>query len=449
MKIVVALIVFLPLVSPAQFAVPKVDPCADSYWSKESNTRDTRGDFCLAELAARTVNQILNIMVKGQALETSADSFEMKGVDKKSETQTEPTFISRNKTIKELNDSINIEGTKFPLKPEKVVEMMGQVMLEENARGIKTKFGTFHEWGDDILKYKSRYGAFGWVSVSKIFTCLSMGVCVRFIPTLQEQSLEAWMNSQEDEGITLESLFRQSFILNDGDVYKTILTISNTLSYHWRDKNRANLPWIKKLSPITNRWQNRGDTLGSWYHFFGMILFGYYAGEVPAKAVASIESWMSIFAEGDVEAQEDMLNQAGAVVGARLAKLTVVWKFIGWKNNPESKQKQTYLDLEEDFRDRIHYEIDPNYSVTSVTPRNVFNERPTLTVYKITIQPKNATVPHTNCTIELIPKFFGQNRFFAENKNQVVTSLDPINGTEVRFTSLKSIDDLRVFIQCY
>lgn len=444
-------IVLLPLITEAmEFGVPKVDSCADSYWAKGQSTTDDRGDFCLSELALRTVNQILNVMVKGQSLETSAESFEMKGVEKNEEALREKFAPNPlNKTAKELNDQVFIEGTKFPLKPEKVVEMMGQIMLEENARGIKTKFGTFHEWGEAVAKNKSRYGAFGWISVSKIFTCLSMGACLRFIPTHQEQALEVWMNSQTEGSITLESLFRQSFILNDGDVYKTILTISNTLSYHWRDKNRdSTTSWVKKLSPITNRWQNRGDTFGSWYHFFGMVLFGYYAGEVPAKTVASVESLMSSLAEGDTEAQEDMLNQAGARVGAKLAKLTVVWDFVHWNSNPERKQKHFYLDLSEDFRDRTYYEPNPDYHISSISPRNLYRERATSTVYKINIRPKNEKVLHTNCIIDLIPEFLEQNRFFSENAQQVVTSLDPVKGTEIRFTSLKSVDDLRVFINC-
>lgn len=433
--------------------VPNVDPCSESYAIKEFKPIDPRGDFCIAELGLRVGKQVINIILNRQKLRTTNDSFDMIGEAKTSHPSTTNEI---NKALASHQKENIIEGRIAPLKPFELVNMFAQVMLEENLKhGFKTEFGTVHKWSDEFVKsenFRKRYYAIGPIYGSKVLLALSMGAGIKFIPSGREDELASWILAQNDNSITLESLFRKSYFINKGDVYLTILTISNYLSYNWRDPNRANLEFIKKLTSITNRWQGRGDTFGAWYHLFGIMLYGYIKGETKAKLVAHTESLMSYAAasnKDEIEEQEDYINYQGAIVGGRLAQLTVAWPFLSWPDKPERKSPLYYLNLTEDFRDRIPYEPNPNYETSNVNFIDYTSDDQLDANYSFTIKPIGADVPKNSCDIEVLPKYSFKSKF---NSNDMI-KLKPIDlldhkPTQVNFTASSKINQFRVFINC-
>jgi hypothetical protein len=161
---------------------------------------------------------------------------------------------------------------------------------------------------------------FGFIAFPKTLGALAIGMGFDLTPTRREEALYRWLLEQPDHSVEPTELFRASFRLNQGDVYLTILTIENLLSRAWLRPERDSLAQTYKLRPIAHSIGPNADTYGTWYHFFGTMLYGYVRNEVSAAGVAEIEALGSRFLSNEEESQENHLNRAGARVGARLKR---------------------------------------------------------------------------------------------------------------------------------
>ncbi len=252
------------------------------------------------------------------------------------------------------NSNMMIQGRVNPLRVKQIVKMYTQIIQEENLNGIAPKYGAPHGWSPEFMQYCKKKGEIIPQVFSKLLMALSSGVTSRHMHTGKEEALRNFILSKKDESVTLDQLFRESYILNDGDVYLAILTPLNILSDAWRHPERNKLAVTKKLSLITNFYNGKGDKFGSWYHFHGIMLYGYVKGGFKATIVGHIESMGShILGEGP-EQQEDYVNAKGGRIGAKVAKVVKEEKYLEFNAQGVNYcDPDIYLNLKEDYRDRI------------------------------------------------------------------------------------------------
>ena len=140
----------------------------------------------------------------------------------------------------------------------------------------------------------------------KLLATLAMGATSRFMATEQDQELRSWILDQPISSILPEDIFRESLRLQNGDIYKALLSIENVLSEYWLAPNRQHLKQTAALRSITNYCPgtkmidgdyggsrdtlNSDDVFGSWYHLFGTMLLGCVEGPVLSTIVGKTES---------------------------------------------------------------------------------------------------------------------------------------------------------------
>jgi hypothetical protein len=255
-------------------------------------------------------------------------------------------------------DKIFFEGKKNPLKVDGLIKMFSQVINEEKfktAEGCSLMGPTLGEeprWaeGDSIItgkRLRSKFKIF-----SKLLVALAMGETNAYMFIGTEHQLRDWVFSQEDRSVTFEMIFRKSYQLNCGNVSNTILTILNMLSEHFRVPDRQKLLQTTKLAPIINHLGNGEDTFGPWYHFFGLMIYGYHHGTFTGTIMANIEKGTSLFYNEVDERQENYM--VGALkVGREIRKLIQTERIDKSEMNPDFLKSENYLDLTEDFTKRI------------------------------------------------------------------------------------------------
>ncbi len=254
--------------------------------------------------------------------------------------------------------AVRIEGQKNPLKVEGLTKMFSQVIFEESLKNsdacesMTPKIGQESKWshGPSPITGKplrSKYKLF-----SKLLVALAMGETNAYLYVGQEPQLRDWLLLQPSRSVTLESIFRESYRLNCGNVANTLMTILNVLSEHFRFSNRQQLIQTTKLSPIINHLGNRADVFGPWYHFFGLMIYGYHHGVVLGTIMGNIEKGTSLFYNEVDERQENYM--LGALrVGKKIKKMIEQDQFKAFESSPESLQREEYLDLSEDFTKKL------------------------------------------------------------------------------------------------
>lgn len=266
------------------------------------------------------------------------------------------------------NSKMMIEGRVNPFKVKETVRMYLQIMKEEKANGIIPKLGMPHTWSPEFIKYCREKGEMIPLTFTKLLTALASGVTSRHFKTGQEEALISYILSRPEESVTLDEVFRQSYRLNDGEVYLSILTIENILSDSWRHPQRDKLAVTKKLANICNFYQGKGDKYGAWYHFHGIMLYGYVRGGLRAFIVANIETAGSHVLNGandqNGEQQEDYVNSTGGKIGAKLAKSLKKKEYDTISFDKNYCDPEVYLNLREDFRDRIEIFKSREFSVS-------------------------------------------------------------------------------------
>ena len=255
-------------------------------------------------------------------------------------------------TIRIEDDAIRLEGHQAPFKVKNLSLMLKQVISEEFRNGLVPSLGEIHEWSPEIKsKLKRKFIVFS--RFSKLLIALSRGVTSNFLVTGREEELAKYILSRDINSIGLEEMFRLSYRINKGDVYLSLLTIENVLSKYWLDKNRSKRAITTRLKDITN-YNYSTDKFGSWYHLFGIMLYGYAHGALASTAVGNIETMGSQIMTGfDDERQESFINSRGGRVGARINKFVKKKAYENFELNDKYKEEEFYLNLNEDFTKRL------------------------------------------------------------------------------------------------
>jgi len=268
------------------------------------------------------------------------------------------------------NSKLQIEGRVNPFRKKEMLNMMMQIIKEEQAAGLQPKFGEPHTWSPEFIQYCKEKGEMIPLGFTKLLTALASGVTSRHFKTGTEEALINYFLSRPEESVTMDEAFRASYRLNNGDVYLTILTIENILSDNWRHPQREKLAVTRKLANICNFYQGKGDKYGAWYHFHGIMLYGYVRGGFRAALIGGIETAGSHVLSGGVdEHQEDAVNSMGGKVGARLAKIVNEKLYDAFTVDKNYCDPEVYLNLHEDFRDRIEYVESKDFKATLTEDR--------------------------------------------------------------------------------
>lgn len=300
-----------------------------------------------------------------------------------------PLLEKRKKIAQARNAVLVIEGRKDPIRVEEAAKMLTQIIASESAAGIPPRFGEPHAWSREFLtQYAGLPGNFAYTRFSKLLMALSSGVTARFMATDKELPLLTYLLGRPDRSVTLHELFRKSYQLNDGDVYLALLTAENVLSAYWRSPQRENRAVTRKLKPIANHYQDRGNTFGEWYHLLGIMLYGYVSGK-PAHVVAYVESLgNNILSRAPAETQENKINRQGAALGVRLREIVRKKKYAGFHEDVGYQDDGKYLDLGEDYRDRITVAENGDFKTS------LYDD--VLTVW-------SSEKDYSGCTLELMP----------------------------------------------
>ena len=248
---------------------------------------------------------------------------------------------------------IELEGHEAPFKSKNMILMLKQIITEEHQlSGMIPVTGNVHEWSPEIKKeIRKKFPVFS--RFSKLLIALSRGVTSYFMLSGTEEALQDYIISRPENSINLEEMFRAAYRINKGDVYLSLLTIENVLSRFWITPQRSNRLVTTKLKDITNYYYHT-DKFGSWYHLFGIMLYGYAHGSLKAKIVGNLESAGShILGRFQDEKQEDYINGRGGVIGARLHRFIKNNEFQTFALDKKYIEEDFYMDLDEDFTKRI------------------------------------------------------------------------------------------------
>ncbi|MBC7370049.1 MAG: hypothetical protein H7326_00690 [Bdellovibrionaceae bacterium] len=106
---------------------------------------------------------------------------------------------------------------------------------------------------------------------------------------------------------------------------------------------------------VTSGYNYQKDKYGSWCHFFGMILWGYYTGKgFNAEVVGKVEGLGSnVLSPGVNKTQKQWFNFIGGYVAENLRKAVISQSFVKANDAPFALGEKFYLNREEDFRDRL------------------------------------------------------------------------------------------------
>lgn len=225
-------------------------------------------------------------------------------------------------------------GKTLPFDYERLLNQCGEIMVRHYP-DIYPTLGEEHEWSPEARRYLYygfwhrvwRYGICGQKDFpmpaflrSKLLLCLAFGWTSRYCVTGQERALEERILSYPDHSVRIHDLFDESYVLNDGNLYLTLLTCENVLAgdpHRWRRQHDA---LQQKLSYIRHDSKELGDNYGAWYHLFGAALYGLVRPEFVSLFVVNTESFGSLFIEG-ADRQESLINHFGAVFGSRLRRM--------------------------------------------------------------------------------------------------------------------------------
>ena len=249
--------------------------------------------------------------------------------------------------------AIELEGHSAPFKVKNIVLMMKQVIAEEfQLSGVRPQIGTIHEWSPEIKKdLRKKFPLFA--RMSKLLVALSRGGTSYYMVTGTEETLKDYIITRPENSITLEEMFRNSYKINKGDVYLALLTIENLLSRFWLTPQRSKRLITTKLKNITN-FHYRTDKFGSWYHLFGIMLYGHAEGALKARIVGNIETLGSqVMGRMADERQENYINARGGVIGGRISRYIRKKQYEDFKLDKKYIEEDFYMDLDEDFSRRL------------------------------------------------------------------------------------------------
>lgn len=280
----------------------------EHYQQTEYTPVDPKGDAYLMRKLDQVPMKLVNALIK--------DDYREEDIDKE----------------EELRDEFEI-GSQRSIDPDRMVNKFREII--QDLPEITLTKGQEHQWCPDAQKYLlygfwDRLGRFvtgkqkdfpaPLLMRSKLFLLLACGWTSRYAVTGQEKALEQWILSRPDRSLLYHDLFRESYILNKGDMYLSILTCENVLAGDPYVENRAAQPVQMKLRYIRNDSRQLGDNYGAWYHFYGLMLYGIVRPGLVTRFVAETESLGSFFLEG-ADKQEDYINRVGAIFAKKLNRM--------------------------------------------------------------------------------------------------------------------------------
>ncbi len=248
-----------------------------------------------------------------------------------------------------------VAGKQKPINMDALINKFKEI-IQENPQ-ITPILGEEHKWSPQAKKYL-RFGfirrLFGFLGKknsfpvplmgrTKLFLCLACGWTSRYMKTGSEDELKSKLMKYKDKSINIHDVLRESYILNKGNIYKTLLTAENVLGGEIYKKDRSQVPLQKKLKYIRNDSKPEGDNYGAWYHLMGAGLYSLMRPDWIAKSVVEIESFGSLFLEGR-DPQEDHINRLGAEMGTKLKRMM---KDGSWKKTVTPEINTQYMTLNE------------------------------------------------------------------------------------------------------
>jgi hypothetical protein len=247
---------------------------------------------------------------------------------------------------------IAMDGKVSPIHTDQMILMMKQVIAEEAASGIEPKLGTVHRWSPEARRLlKKKYKFIG--RFNKLLLVLSKGSSSRFLVTGKEEALTDYILTRPMRSINLEEMFRASYRINEGDIYLSFLTVENILSKFWITLERDKRAITTRLKDVTN-YNYSTDKFGAWYHYYGMMLYGYVYGVFNAKTVALVGSLTDKMITGILsDKQEDSINLKGAKIGSEIKKFVESKEYLSFPSYSEHLKEDSYMNLNEDFSKRL------------------------------------------------------------------------------------------------
>lgn len=225
-------------------------------------------------------------------------------------------------------------GKTYSLDNELLLEQFADI-LRRNHPAISPYIGEEHRWSPEARVY-NLYGYWHrlWRRIageqqdfpipvfmrSKLLMCLACGWTSRYCITGAEEALKERIMSYPDHSLQIHELFAESYVLNQGNLYMTLLSCENVLTGQPHRSEREFDPLQQKLSYIRNDSKPLGDNYGAWYHFFGIALYGMLRPQFVSTFVANTESLGSFFMEGP-DPQETLINYYGALFGRELRRI--------------------------------------------------------------------------------------------------------------------------------
>lgn len=266
--------------------------------------------------------------------------------------------IQKEKELKALEEAKKDEagfkiGKSVPIDVDRLVNKMHEiinayypnitpVLGEEHQWSPEAKryllYGFWHRFGRHVFRKQKEFPSPLFLR-SKLFLLLACGWTSRYAVTGTEEALKTRIMLYPDGKMQLHHMFMESYVLNRGNLYLTLLTAENVLAGDPYRVDRENDPVQKKLAYLRHDNVQLGDNYGAWYHFFGISMYSLVRSGVTARAVAEIESVGSFFLEG-ADKQEDYINRYGAVFGKKFKKM---FKSGAWRNPLPKDARTDYM----------------------------------------------------------------------------------------------------------
>lgn len=343
------------------FLLAVIMSAAPIYGESEDNKKENKREFkkwIKANYEAVHYQQTEPKMVdpKGDAfLIRKLDQIPMKILQSLVKSSYPQAEIQKEKELKALEeakkDELGFEiGKTVPIDVDRLLNKCRQIMLAYYPN-IVPELGKEHEWSPEAKRYLAygfwhRFGRHIFRKQkefpsplffrSKIFLLLACGWTSRYAITGKEEALKKRIMLYPDRKMQIHHMFMESYVLNRGNVYLTMLTAENVLAGDPYRVDRENDPIQKKLAYIRHDSIEMGDNYGAWYHFFGIGMYAIVRSGVVSRSVAEIESLGSLFLEGK-DKQEDYINRYGAIFGKKFRKML---KEGTWQQ-PLSKEDRT------------------------------------------------------------------------------------------------------------
>lgn len=266
--------------------------------------------------------------------------------------------IQKEKELKALEENKKEEagfkiGRTVPIDVDRLVNKLHEIINNYYPNIVPT-LGEEHRWSPEAKRYLiygfwHRFGRHVFRKQkefpsplffrSKLFLLLACGWTSRYAVTGTEEDLKKRIMLYPDGRMQLHHMFMESYVLNRGNLYLTLLTAENVLAGDPYRVDRENDPIQKKLAYLRHDNLQMGDNYGAWYHFFGISMYSLMRSGITARAVAEIESLGSLFLEGK-DKQEDYINRYGAIFGKKFKKM---FKSKAWRQPLPKGTRTDYM----------------------------------------------------------------------------------------------------------